>query len=335
MSDPKSTVKYPARPAARDRRRGSEPWILRFAKELRRNRDLFLIMLPAFVFILVNNYLPMGGIIVAFKQFNYADGIFSSPWNGLEKILFLFQSDAAATITVNTLSYNLVFMGLSAVVGIVFAVILNELRSRRLAKLYQTVMFLPYFLSWMVVSYLVYALLHPEYGFVNTSILPVLNIAPFEWYAEPRAWPPIIVSLNIWKYAGYNTILYLASITAINRDLYEAAVIDGAGKGQQAWRITIPMLKPIIFITTLIALGNIFRADFGLFYLVPLNSGPLFSVTDVLDTYIFRGLLSSSGGSDIGMAAAAGLYQSVVGFAFVLSANWAAGRITRGENRLF
>lgn len=301
-----------------------------FLKELVTNKALFLMLLPPFILIFINYYLPMFGVIIAFKNFNYVDGFLKSPWAGLKNFEFLFMSNKAWEITRNTIAYNLVFIILGLVFAVLFALALNELKNKFAAKFYQSVIFLPYFLSWVVVAYLVLAVLDPN-GFFNKTITRVLNINTIDWYASPQYWPFILVLVNIWKNIGYGIVIYLAGITGIDQEYYEAAILDGANKLQQIRYITLPFLVPFMIVTTIINLGNIFRADFGLFYQVTMQQGLLAPTTEVLDTYIYKALIFTG---DIGMSSAAGVYQSIVGFFTVLFANWAVGKISN-ENRIF
>ncbi|MDR1538893.1 MAG: ABC transporter permease subunit [Clostridiales bacterium] len=300
-----------------------------FLKELKSNKEMFLMLLPAFIFVLINNYIPMFGIILAFKDFNYLDR-FGSPWVGFRNFEFMFMSEAAWRTTRNTIGYNLLFIMLNLLLGVAVAIILNELRHRLLAKLYQSVIFLPYFLSWVIIAYLAYSILSPN-GLFNMSIAPFLGIEKIDWYTEPKYWPYILTAVQIWKTIGYGIVIYLAGISGIDQAYYEAAVLDGASKAQQVTQITIPLLVPMMIVTTFLALGNIFRSDFGLFYQVPMQQGLLQPTTDVLDTYIYNSLIFTG---DIAMSSAAGFYQSVVGFFVVIAANWAAGKISQ-DNRVF
>lgn len=306
-------------------------WLERgFFKELATNKAMFLMLLPPFILVFINYYLPMFGVIIAFKNFNYQDGFLHSPWAGLQNFRFLFMSDAAWQITRNTIAYNLVFITLGLVFAVLFALVLNELKNKLAAKFYQSVIFLPYFLSWVVVAYLVLAFLDPN-GFYNKTIVSLINVQPVDWYASPQYWPYILPIVNLWKNVGYGIVIYLAGITGIDQEYYEAAVLDGASKFQQIKSITIPFLVPLMIVTTLINLGNIFRSDFGLFYQVPMQQGLLAPTTEVLDTYIYKALIMSG---DLGMSSAAGFYQSIVGFLTVLIANWAVGKISE-ENKIF
>lgn len=301
-----------------------------FFKELATNRAMFLMLLPPFILVFINYYLPMFGVIIAFKNFNYNDGFFRSPWAGLQNFQFLFMSDAAWQITRNTIAYNLVFITLGLIFAVAFALVLNELRNKLAAKFYQSVIFLPYFLSWVVVAYLVLAFLDPN-GFYNKTVVSLFNVQAVDWYASPQYWPYILPVVNLWKNVGYSIVIYLAGIAGIDQEYYEAAILDGAGKFQQIKSITIPFLVPLMIVTTIISLGNIFRSDFGLFYQVPMQQGLLAPTTEVLDTYIYKALIMSG---DLGMSSAAGFYQSIVGFFTVLIANWAVGKISE-ENKIF
>lgn len=301
-----------------------------FLKEFKKNKALFFMLLLPLIYVIIQFYLPMAGLIVAFKNYNYTDGLFNSPWVGLENFKFLFMSSDAWIITRNTILYNLVFIFLGLIVSIAFAVMLNELRNRFAAKFYQSTMLLPYILSWVVVAYFVYALLEAKNGLINRNLIS-LGITPPDWYQEDKYWPFILTFVNLWKTAGYGSIIYLAAITGIDDTYYEAALLDGCSKWKQFCYITLPFLKPTIVILTIMNLGNIFRSDFGLFYQVTMNSGSLFNTTNTIDTYVYRGLL---GTGTIGQSSAAGLYQSCVGFIVVLIANWIIGKLSP-EDKIF
>lgn len=271
----------------------------------------------------------MIGNIMAFQNFRnskhgFLHSLFvKSEWIGFKNFEFLFKTRDAWVITRNTVAYNVIFIVLTLVVSVTFAIMLAELRNTKLRKVYQTAMFFPYFLSWVIVGYFVYGFLSVDKGLIN-DILGRFGHEPIRWYAEPKYWPFILVFMNLWKNVGYQSVVYLATIVGFNQSLYEAAMIDGANKWKQIKYITLPLLKPIMIILTLLAIGRIFYADFGLFYQVPRNSGVLYSVTNVIDTYVFRGLMVTG---DIGMSSAAGLYQSLVGFIFVLISNYIVKKI--------
>lgn len=298
---------------------------------LMKYKVLYLMFLPGVIFLLINNYLPMFGIIIAFKNVNYRDGILGSPWNGFENFRYLFSTSDAWEITRNTLAYNSVFILLNLVIGVGAAILLNEVKNKYASKIYQSLMLLPYFLSMIVVSYLVLAFLGKESGFMNTTVFPMFGIEPLDWYSEPKYWPYILPLVNTWKNIGYYVVIYLAAVVGIDEEYYEAATLDGAGRWKQIQHITVPFLYPLMIIMTLMQIGKIFSADFGLFYQVPLESGALFPVTNVLDTYVYRTFLI---GGDIGMSSAAGLYQSVVGFVLVLVSNSIVRKIN-SDNALF
>ncbi|WP_130838178.1 ABC transporter permease [Lachnoclostridium sp. Marseille-P6806] len=273
--------------------------------------------LPGLTYLIINNYMPMPGIILAFKNYSAKLGIYGSPWAGFRNFKYLFATRDAFVITRNTICYNLAFIVVNTVLSIFVAIILSELTTR-VKTFYQSVILLPYLLSAVIVSYLVYAFLSPENGYVNNSVLAALGKGPVSWYQEKNCWPLILIFVNSWKGVGYTCIIYLATIISFDRTLYEAAAIDGATRRQQIMKITIPLLKSTIIMMVLLAVGRIFYSDFGLFYQVPQNSGALFSVTNTIDTYVYRGLLELG---DMTMSAAAGVYQSIVGFALVLGAN--------------
>lgn len=298
---------------------------------LRKYWMFYLMMLPAVAILVVNNYIPMFGILIAFKNINYADGILGSPWTGFRNFEYLFKTKDAWIITRNTLLYNASFIVLNLVVPLAFAIMLNEMRSRFLAKFHQTIMFLPYFLSMVVVSYLAFAFMSDEHGYLNTTLLPMLGLDEVKWYFTKEVWPYVLPLVNTWKWVGYYTVIYMAAIIGIDDEYYEAATIDGASKWKQMTRITIPLIMPVIVIMTLLQIGRIFNADFGLFFQVPRESGVLFPVTNVIDTYVYRTFLTVG---DIGLSSAAGLLQSVVGFTLVFLSNWIVRRINK-DNALF
>ena len=299
-------------------------------KKMKRFLPIYLMMIPGFLYLIINNYIPMFGIIVAFKNYNYSLGIFGSKWNGLKNFKFLFKTKDAFTITRNTLVYNAVFIILGNSLGILIAILLNEIRSKMAKKTYQTIILLPLLLSIVIVSYIVYGIFSTEFGIAN-HMLTSLGKDRISWYSTPKYWPFILTFINLWKNMGYNTVLYYATLIGIDVSYYEAAVVDGASRWQRIRYITIPSLIPTITIMVLMAISRIFYSDFGLFYQVPLNSGPLIDVTNTIDTYVYRGLRENS---NIGMSAAAGLYQSVVGFIMVIAANTLVKRMGNG-NELF
>ncbi len=292
---------------------------------------LMLIALPGLIYLLINNYLPMFGIFLAFKDYSYIRGIFGSKWNGLDNFEFLFRTKDAWIMTRNTLLYNLAFIVLGTVFAIFVAILIHELGKKRRVKLYQAGLMLPNLLSWVVVGFIVYAFLNADNGFVNNTVYKALGLPPVSWYSTRQPWPWILTLVYLWKYVGTNSIIYVAGIAGIDQGIFEAAQLDGASKVKQILHITVPMLKPTIITLTLMSIGRIFYSDFGLFYQVPANSGRLFDVTQTIDTYVYRGLMERN---DVGMSAAAALYQSLVGFLLVLGANTLVRRID-SENALF
>lgn len=298
------------------------------------NRELVGLALPGTVWFLIFSYLPMIGVIIAFKQWRieggFIESLIKSPWVGLDNFKFLFQSSDAWLITKNTILYNLTFIILGIIIPVTLAILLRELFNKKLSKFYQTAMFLPYFLSWVVVSYCLYTFLSPTQGFVN-NILTSMGKDTVSWYTESKFWPYIIVFMSQWKSIGYGTVIYLASICGIDKSYYEAAMIDGATKWQQIKNITLPLLKPVLIIMFITSIGGMFKSDFGLFYQLPKDSGALYSVTNVIDTYVYRALMNLG---NIGMSTAAGLYQSFVGLILVLLSN-AIVRKVDNENAFF
>lgn len=292
---------------------------------------LYLMALPGLLYLLINNYIPMAGLVVAFKNFNYKDGIFGSPWCGFQNFKYLFSTSTSFVITRNTIGYNVVFIILNTLTGVTAAVLLNEIRSKKAVTVFQTTMILPYLLSTIIIGYLAFAFLSTDNGFVNTQLFPLLGKEPLSWYATPGPWPWILIFINTLKNFGFLALIYYASIIGISEEYYEAAKLDGASKLQQIKYITLPFLKPTVITMVLLAVGKVFYSDFGLFYQVPQNSGALFSVTNTIDTYVYRSLIQLG---DVGMASAAGVYQSVVGFILVLTANLIVRR-TSPDNALF
>lgn len=279
----------------------------------------YLMVLPGLIYLLLNNYLPMFGIVIAFKKLNFAKGILHSDWIGFKNFKFLFASKDSWIIIRNTILYNIAFWAVGTVCAIILAVLINELVSKRAAKVYQTFTLLPNLMSWVIVSYLAFSFLSSETGFLNNTLLPQLGLEPVNWYTQKEKWPFILVLINTWKNVGYSMILYLSAIVGINKDYYEVASLDGANKLQQFTKITLPLLKPMIIITTLIAVGAIFRSDFGLFYQVTRNSGALYDFTRTIDVYVYQALMEKA---DFGMSSAASVFQSIVGFVLIVLVNW-------------
>lgn len=285
---------------------------------------LLTMVLPGSLWFFLLRYLPMAGIILAFKDYKvypknptFWNNLMHSKWVGLKNFKFLFATNDSLVYIRNTIGYNAVWIALGLVISVAFAIILNEITQKFVAKTYQTLMFFPYFLSWVVVSYFVLAFLDPTRGLL-THWMTSHGMTPIQWYSEPKYWPYILTICNVWKNTGYSAILYLAAITGIDASQYEAASIDGATKWQQIRYVTLPHLRPMISILLIMNVGKIFNSDFGLFYTVPLNSGSLYSATQVIDTYVYRVMTATS---NIGMSTAAGLLQNLVGFVCIVTAN--------------
>ena len=287
-------------------------------------------LLPGFLYLLINNYLPMGGLIIAFKDVKWNIGIWNSEWVGLANFEYLFKTPDAFNITRNTIVYNIVFILLNLVVALLYAVLLSEIKKKICVKIYQTVIMLPFMISMVIVSYLAYAFLAGDNGLFN-GLLNNLGRDSISWYTEPKYWPVILVVINCWKSVGYGTVVYLSSILGVDQELYEAAAVDGISELQKIRYITLPMIKPTIITMMLLNVGRIFYSDFGLFYQVPMSSGALIDVTSTIDTYVYRGLITLG---DVGMSSAAGFYQSIVGFILIVLANWFTNRYSK-ENALF
>ena len=282
------------------------------------DRALYVMALPTVIFLIIFAYTPMIGLVMAFQDYNVNLGMFGSKFVGFANFKYLFTTTDAWIITRNTVCYNVVFMVVNNCLAMAMAMLLSELTARRYAKVLQTVYMLPYFLSWTVVAIVVTAFLDRDKGLVNQIIKSMGGAGKTNWYQQKALWPLLLVGINAWKGVGYGTVLYLAVISGISHDFYEAAVLDGATKLQQAWYITLPQLRMVLCISIILAMGSIFRADFGLFYSVTQDSGRIYAVTDVIDTYIYRGLTKLA---NVGMSTAAGMYQSVVGLIMVLIAN--------------
>ncbi|MDG0813300.1 ABC transporter permease [Cohnella rhizosphaerae] len=294
-----------------------------------KNGELSVLFLPGFLFFLVMSYIPMVGIVIAFKDYNLRKGIFGSEWVGFDNLKFFFASDTAWRVTRNTILYSFSYIVLTLIVSLALAILLNEL-TRRWIKIHQTIMFLPYFLSWVLVSYISNAFLDHQNGFLN-ALLKGVGMQPVEWYFGAQYWPIILNLVHLWKAVGFNVLLYYAGIMGIDQSYYEAARIDGANKLQMALKITIPLLAPLVTILLILSIGGMFRGDFGLHYFIPNNTGLIYSTTDIIDTYVFRALRTIG---DISMSAAVGFFQSVVGLVLVLAANMAVRKLNE-ENSLW
>lgn len=296
-------------------------------KYYKRFFPLYALMLPGIVYLIVNNYIPMTGVVVAFKKFNVKDGLYFSPWVGFANFKYLFRSDAWLIIR-NTLLYNVAFIAVNMVVGIVLAIFITDVKNDGTRKIYQSAILLPFLISMVVVSYIVFAFFSHENGMLNNIFF---KNNPVQWYNEPKYWPAILILVNCWKGVGYGALIYIAAINSIDRSLFEAAALDGASKWQQIRHITLPSIVPTVITLLTMNVGRIFYSDFGLFYQVPRNSGSLFNVTQTIDTYVYRSLMASGG---IGRSSAACVFQSVLGFVMVLSFNAIVRKHSR-ENAIF
>ena len=294
-----------------------------FLQTAKKNNCLLLMILPALLYFVIFSYIPMFGVVLAFKKYDYALGILKSPFVGLENFKFFFKSGQAFTVTRNTFLYNIAFIVLGNVMQLIVAIFLTEIGSKKIKKTAQTCIFFPYFISWVVVGAIVYNFFSFDYGFVN-NILESLSMNPINVYSEPKYWPFIIIFLDIWKGLGYGSVVYMATIAGIDTSVYEAAEIDGANIMQRIWHITIPALRSTMITLVLLALGRVFRGNMTMFYRLVGNNGLLYNYTDVIDTFTFRTLLFSN---DIGMSSAVGLYQSVLCFVFIMLANTVVKKI--------
>lgn len=306
---------------------------LRLFKDIYTYKGLYAMMAPGVIIMIVFSYLPMAGVIIAFKEYNPIKGVIRSKWIGLENFRVMFQTKDAIHATFNTLSYNVIFLVLGLGLALFAAILLKEVGGRRRESFYKSVMVFPNLLSWVVISYLLYGFLSMDKGIVNT-LLKAFGIQPVMWYSEPTYWTAILTFAYLWKNVGYTCVIFIAGITGISQEYYEAAEIDGATKVQQTFHVTIPMLMPITMTLLLLQVGKFFTGglgDWGLFYNLPNNSGILIGVSDVIDTYVFRALRVYS---DFGMSSAVGLYQSAVGMALVLLTNLMLRKFDR-ESALF
>lgn len=294
-----------------------------FFKEISRNGSLYMLALPGIVFLLMFFYIPFLGNVLAFKQYNVIDGIFGSPWAGFKYFKFFFQSDKALSITFNTIYLNFLFIFFGLIFQMGSAILLNEVNNRYFKKASQSVVLLPYFLSWIVISGLVYSLFSYDLGSVN-NILGIFGIGPINWYGNAKYWRPILLACHLWKWTGYGSIIYLAAMAGIDIDVYEAAKIDGANRIQQIRLITIPLLSQTAIVLTLLAIGRIFYGDFGMIYSIVKDNGLILSTTEVIDTYVFRAMRTTG---EFSLTTAVGLYQSCAGFILVLSSNWLVKKI--------
>jgi putative aldouronate transport system permease protein len=294
-----------------------------FLREFSKNKALFFMAAPAALFVFVLQYVPMTGLILAFKNYRFNLGIFGSAWNGLENFRFLFISGDGFRITRNTFLYNLMNLITSQTLAVLVAVAISEMTGRQYKKICQSIIFLPYFISWVIVGTFVFNIFNYETGVLN-NFLASMGAEPVNIYDKPAAWPFIICAFNSWKWCGYNSVIYIAAISTIDPECYEAADIDGANIFHKIWYITFPSIRPTLITMLLLQVGRILRGDFEMFYQIVGNNGQLFNTTDVIDTYVFRSLITSA---NIGMTAAASLYQSVLCFLIIISVNYIVKRV--------
>jgi putative aldouronate transport system permease protein len=301
-----------------------------FFYELFQNRVLYLMFVPVALYFFAFAYIPMAGIVVSFKDFNYRDGLFFSPWNGFDNFKYFFMSGKALLVTKNTIVYNLVFITCYTFFSIVVAIFISEMSGKYFKKISQSFMFLPYFISWVVFAAFTYNFFNYDYGVINT-LLRKIGQQPLDIYSTPSNWYFLLPIFYVWKWIGFGSVLYLAAISGIDRQCYEAAIIDGASMYQQIWHITLPLLKPTVIILVLLAIGRIMRGEFDMFYNLIGNNGVLMDATDIIDTLVFRSLV---GIQDFGMASAAGLYQSVLCFVIIVTVNYIVRKVDK-DSALF
>ena len=292
-----------------------------FLKKLFKYRVYLLMLAPAVIYTLIFSYYPMTGIVMAFKKYNYAGGIWGSPWNGLDNFAFFFKSGQAGIVTRNTVLYNLAFIAIGTFTQVAVAVFLTEIHGKKFKKISQSMMFLPYFISWVIVGVMAFNIFSSDYGFIN-RLITMLGGEKISFYTTPQYWPFILIFFNVWKGVGYGSVMYLAAIMGIDTSIYEAAEIDGANVFQRIFKVTIPMIMPTMVILLLMSVGGIFKGNFDLFYNLVGNNGLLYNYTDVIDTLAMRALISSN---DFGMSAAIGLFQSVLCFITVTIVNKLVG----------
>ncbi len=304
---------------------------MKLLKNTWKNRSLLVMSLPAVILLILFHYVPMFGLVLAFKRYNFSQGIWNSPWCGLQNFKYLFMvGNTAWRLTRNTVGYFLLFTLVNTTGEVFLAIGINEMVCKRLAKYFQSAMILPTFISYIAVSFIVYAFLKNETGILNRMLIG-MGFSNYSFYLKPKVWPAILTIVKAWKGIGYGSVLYLSVLAGIDQELYEAADIDGAGRWQKIRYITLPLLVPMIVIMTLLGLGNIMHSDTGLFYQVTKNVGALKSTTQVIDSYVLDAIANST---DYGMTAAATFYQSIVGFIMVIGTNLAVRRISP-ENSLF
>ncbi|MCD8067519.1 MAG: ABC transporter permease subunit [Lachnospiraceae bacterium] len=300
-------------------------------KRWKKTIAVYGMLLPGMIYLVINNYLPMYGITIAFRKLDYSVGILRSPFNGLENFKFLFASSSVITALRNTLLYNTAFLILGPVLAITVAILFNEIKNQVAKKFYQTSILLPFLMSMVIVSYLVYAFLSADNGFLNKSVIEPLTGDTISFYQEKSYWPFILTFVHFWKEIGFSMVLYLSSILGISNEFYEAARMDGATKWQQIRYITLPFLKPTVITMTILGISKICNSDFGLFYQVPRNSGTIYATTQTIDTYVYNALMNQN---NISMSSAASVLQAIVGFILVIAANAVIRKVSR-EDAIF
>lgn len=299
-------------------------------RQIANNPFLYVMAVPGLLFFLIFSYLPIYGITIAFKDYNFSKGITGSEWVGFKNFDYFFTSDDFWIVLRNTLGLNLLFIIFTTITAVLIALMFNEIRNKYFKRISQSLIFLPYFMSWIVVGMIVQSLFGGEEPMINTW-LQGLGMGPVNWMFEAKLWPAILTVIRVWQGAGYLSIIFLAAITGIPEDMYEAARIDGASKLQIMLRITLPLLVPTIMIMTLLSVGKIFNGDFAMIYAIIGDNSLLYPTTDVIDTFVFRSMRQLH---DFGMSSAVGLFQSVMGLLFVLAANWVTRRVSK-ESALF
>ncbi len=291
----------------------------KFLQDLKKNRVLWLFLLPTIIFYVIHNYLPMVGLYFAFTDFNFRKGLFGSPFVGFKNFEFLFVSGTLTRLTLTTIAYNVVFIVLGNIMKLGTAIIIDQVSGRLFKKVNQTLILMPHFVSFVILGLFAYNIFSYENGLINNIVVNVLGGEPLSFYTNASWWPFIITFFEIWKTLGYGTVTYLATIKGISREYYEAARVDGATVFQQIRYITIPSVKPTFIILLTYAMGSIVRGQFALFYQLIGNNGLLFSTTDILDTYVYRATMHNF---DYGVGTAVGLYQSILGFGIVMLVNY-------------
>ena len=292
--------------------------------------QLYSLCLIPVLLVFIFNYIPMFGVILAFKNYKFNLGILGSPWVGLSNFEFFFKSNVFTQLVWNTISNNFLFIVFGIVASLIVAILLFELKSRNATKTFQTMLITPHFMSWVIVSYMVYAILNPNYGYLN-QLLSLFGVDKIDWYSKPYAWPVILTITFVWKNVGMDSVVYYAALMGIDTSLFEAAEVDGANKFQRTIHIVLPSLVPLVTILTILKIGGIFRADFGLFYTVTQDgaSGNLYETTNVIDTYIFRTFKDNTTGNSYGLTSAVGLLQSIVGMILVIATNSLSKKIDK------